>query len=352
MKTLIIPCAGKSSRFPGMRPKYLLTLPNSKLMVEAAIEKFDLSLYDRIIVTVVKKHDEAFRASQIIRSALANIPNLEICILEDFTKSASETIVKTIQAKNVKGEIVIKDSDNCVEFLHPEQNNFLVGLDLRRFKTVANIASKSFLRVNEQDIIVEVVEKQIVSSVICVGVYGVESAKDFVQAYDEIASNQHSNGGEIYISHVVSYMICSKNVVFNYVKASSYQDWGTLEEFRSVQMKSKTYFIDVDGVLLKNCGKYGLVNWDNNTTVIDDNIEVVRGLQEQGAQIIITTCRPETNRIFLTNILNEHGIYPYAMLMGLNHAPRVIINDFAPSNKYPSSSAVCIPRDGSLKDYI
>ena len=34
MKTLILPVPGRSSRFPGMRPKWLLTMPDGKLMLE------------------------------------------------------------------------------------------------------------------------------------------------------------------------------------------------------------------------------------------------------------------------------------------------------------------------------
>ena len=32
MKILLLPVAGQSARYPGMRPKWLLTMPNGKLM--------------------------------------------------------------------------------------------------------------------------------------------------------------------------------------------------------------------------------------------------------------------------------------------------------------------------------
>lgn len=46
MKTLILPVAGRSSRFPGMRPKWLLTMPDGKLMLEKAVERLDMSDYE------------------------------------------------------------------------------------------------------------------------------------------------------------------------------------------------------------------------------------------------------------------------------------------------------------------
>ena len=59
----------------------------------------------------------------------------------------------------------------------------------------------------------------------------------------------------------------------------------------------------------------------------------------------ITTSRPESYRKSLEQILNNIGIKPYAILMGLNHSTRIIINDFAPTNPYPSAVAIQSVRD-------
>lgn len=114
----------------------------------------------------------------------------------------------------------------------------------------------------------------------------------------------------------------------------------------------KTYFIDFDGVLIKNSGKFGLINWDNNDSLLMDNCLLVKQLCEKGAQIVITTSRPENYRLKVQKLLNTVGIEPYAILMGLNHAPRVLINDFAPSNPFPSAEAINIVRNSYLLDYI
>ena len=54
MNTLIIPCAGKSSRFPNMKPKYMLTHPDGKLMIEKAMENINLEVFNRVIITIAK----------------------------------------------------------------------------------------------------------------------------------------------------------------------------------------------------------------------------------------------------------------------------------------------------------
>ena len=97
MNTLIIPCAGKSSRFPNMKPKYMLTHPDGKLMIEKSIEQLNIDIFDRIIITIVKPHDEKYDAGLIMYQVFQNNPKVEVCVLDDFTSSASETIYQTIK---------------------------------------------------------------------------------------------------------------------------------------------------------------------------------------------------------------------------------------------------------------
>lgn len=351
MNTLIIPCGGRSSRFPNMKPKYMLTHPDGKLMIEKSMEYINSDVFDRVIITIVKPHDEKYEANLILHQVFQNNPKVEICVLDDFTASASETVYLTIKKMNIEGSLVIKDSDNRV-CVHIDKNikNMIVGYDLQQHRDVTNIPGKSFLIINEQNIIQDIIEKQIVSNIICLGVYCFENVSDFINAYEEMQT--HKISGEMYISHVISYMLSSDKHVFYAVMASSYDDWGTLKEWKEAQRKYRTYFVDVDGVIMKNSGKYGKTNWYNNTIILEDNVETLKKLQEEGAQIIITTSRTEEFRTDLEHKLKSIGLKPYAILMGMNHAARVIINDFAPTNPYPSGLAITLPRNSSIKDYL
>ena len=53
---LLLPVAGKSSRFPDLRPKWLLTMPNGNLMIENALEGIDTEFIDEIIVIMLEDH--------------------------------------------------------------------------------------------------------------------------------------------------------------------------------------------------------------------------------------------------------------------------------------------------------
>lgn len=350
MTTLIIPCAGQSSRFPDMKPKWMLTHPDGELMIEKALKGFDLSVFERIIITIVQPHIEKYEAELILKQVFKNNPKIELCVLDDFTSCASETVILTLDKMNVKGFFVVKDSDNHVAFSMPEKPmNAIVGYNIGKHRNIPNIPGKSFLIVNEQKIISDIVEKKIVSEEICLGVYMFEDADDFRAAYKEIKEKLFA--GEMYISHIISYIL-SKNVLFFLIEANDYEDWGTLAEWREVQRKHRTYFVDVDGILMKNCGRYGSLNWENNTQVLQENCAVIKGLQDEGGQIVITTSRTEEFKADLERMLLEQGICPYAILTGMNHAARVVINDFAPTNPYPSGLAISLPRNSNLKDYL
>lgn len=351
MRTLIIPCAGKSSRFPNMRPKWMLTHPDGRLMLDKAIDNIDKDSFDRIIVTIVKEHDEKYESSLILKQVFNNNPKIEICILDSFTRSQSETVYNTLVAMDVKGAFVVKDSDNQITAKLPDETkNFIVGYDIDIHRDVSNIPAKSFIIANEQNIILDIVEKKVVSNIICLGIYGFSDAEIFKKAYLEMTTLYSQK--EMFLSHVISRLISQKDTVFELVYADNYEDWGTLTEWQATQEKYRTYFVDVDGVLMKNCGQYGSFNWDNNEIVLEENVACLKKLQDQGGMIIITTSRPEKYRPFLEKMLSDHGVKPYAIIMGVNHARRVLINDFAPTNPYPSAVAINMPRNGNLSDYI
>jgi len=353
MSTLIIPCAGRSTRFPDMRPKWMLTHPDGKLMVEKAIEGMPLETFDRIIITIVREHSIKYEAKIVLEQVFgASVnPAVEIFELEDFTSCQAETVHKTIVEKKVTGNFVVKDSDNQVQvggFTHPE---FIVGLNVNTFDAeVYRLKSKSFLMVNDQGVVVDIIEKKIRSEHICLGVYGFDRTEKFIHAYESLLQN--GARGEIYLSHIISYLIGTKQSVYSYVEATGFEDWGTLQDWRVTQRRHATYFVDIDGVLLKNKGKYGTENWSNTLPVIEENLGVLKQLYDDGAQIVFTTCRAEKDLEGFKKMIEERGIVAHSFVTQCNHAPRIMINDFAPSNPYPSTTAINIPRDGSLKIYI
>ena len=109
MNTLIIPCAGRSSRYPNLRPKWLLTHPDGELMLEKVINGLEIKNLDRTKITIVKDQIKQYEADLILKQAFGD--QIEICVLEDYTKSQSDTVSETIKNMDVSGSFIAKDSD-------------------------------------------------------------------------------------------------------------------------------------------------------------------------------------------------------------------------------------------------
>ena len=87
MKTLLLPVAGQSARYPGMRPKWLLTMPNGKLMIEQSISKLNCNKFDKIYVIALKEHlDKYVIKKKLLASLKKNISKkIEIFSLDKNT---------------------------------------------------------------------------------------------------------------------------------------------------------------------------------------------------------------------------------------------------------------------------
>ena len=62
---IIVPCEGKSKRFPEMRPKWMLNHPDGDLMVTKAIKGLNAKPED-IIITILKEHEGVQLAATVV----------------------------------------------------------------------------------------------------------------------------------------------------------------------------------------------------------------------------------------------------------------------------------------------
>ena len=109
MKTLLLPVAGKSARYPGMRPKWLLTMPNGKLMIEQSISKLNCDKFDKIYVIALKEHlDKYVIKKKLLASLKKNISKkIEIFSLDKNTTCQAETILKFLEQKKIRSSLIL-----------------------------------------------------------------------------------------------------------------------------------------------------------------------------------------------------------------------------------------------------
>ena len=118
MKTLLLPVAGKSARYPGMRPKWLLTMPNGKLMIEQSVSRIDCEKFDKVYVIALKEHIDKYVNKKILIKSLKNniSKKVELFILKKDTSCQAETILKFLQSKKIISSFLIKDCDTFFNF--------------------------------------------------------------------------------------------------------------------------------------------------------------------------------------------------------------------------------------------
>ena len=348
MSTLILPCAGRSTRFPNSRPKWSLTHPYGELMVIQSIKGLDLNEYDKIVAVFVKEDLEQFGLRDGIIKSFENLgKNYEIVELENTTKSQSETVTRAIEKLNIQGSILVKDCDGYFNG-NFEDGNFVYVCSLQDVDKI-NAKSKSYVDVDTNGYIKTIVEKDVISSLFCCGGYSFSDASKFVKTYKKLSDLSKD---EIYISHIIYQQILDGET-FKIENVDNFKDWGTLTDWDEYKKQYKTLFIDLDGVLVENSGEYVGNIW-GTTKDLGSNKSYINKLYDSGkTRIIITTSRKSSYKDETLSQLNNLGIKFHDIIFDLLHCQRILINDFSSSNSYPTSKSVNLPRNNdNLGDYL
>jgi len=328
---IIVPAAGLSTRFPGTRPKYLLYDYSGTLMLRKALEPF-LGKYN-ITVGVLHQHVVQYDALKIIDREIGNV---NVLIIDKPTNGPAETVYKILSKIDKDVEFLVKDCDNFFDIEY-ESGNLVYTSNIKHHETLRKLSSKSFVTLNSQSLILGIVEKEIVSNHFCIGGYKFESSDKYKTAYDNILKNSNK---EIFVSHVISYLIDNGSVFIN-KDVKDFVDAGTLEDWNKYNYKP-TIFCDIDGTLVKSMHR----PYDGEYEVLTNNYNIVKREYDRGCQVIFTTARPASAEAVTRIMLHQLGFSNCKLIMGLHNAPRILINDYHPTNKYPSAISYNVKRDG------
>jgi hypothetical protein len=261
-----------------------------------------------------------------------------IVLLPEQTDSQSETVYTFLSGYDLDGFVFIKDSDGFYR-CDVEERNQVAYFDLNDMDDI-NARTKSYVDLDVNDVVTNIVEKKVISSTFSSGGYGFADAKEFCKTFEKLQDMD----GECYISHIIFEMMLSGSTFYG-TKTTDFKDWGTLDAWNKYKSQYKCLFVDIDGTLITNSSHH-FPPYTGSGEPIEDNIDLLAELHEQGkAKIILTTSRPERLRQLTIQELQTKGIPFDELVMGLPHCQRIVINDFARSNPYPSCSAINIPRN-------
>jgi len=351
MKTLIVPMAGRSSRFPNSRPKWMLTHPkNNRLMVSEAISGLNLDFFDEILFIFLAEHQSEYVFFEGFMEEMRELGLYNKCrptFLAKPTGSQSETVYQAIKKERIEGFIFIKDSDGYYECELTTTDNQVAFFDLNDMDNI-NARSKSYITIDDLGFVTNIVEKKVISSTFSSGGYGFQSAQLFCDTYKKI---RHMPG-ECYISHVIFEMMLD-GYSFSATKTSNFKDWGTKDVWMEYKKTYKTLFCDIDGTLITNSSIH-FPPYVGEGEPIQENIDYLNHLFDEGrTHIVLTTSRPEKTRQITLDELESKCVKYHQLVMGLPHSQRIVINDFASSNPYPACGSINLPRNNNnLREFL
>lgn len=341
---IIVPAAGLSTRFPKMKPKYLLFDYKHEMMLSNAVYRYK-ELGHNINIGILKEHDEKYHAKDFIQHELGE--DVNIVILDEPTRGPAETVYEIIKRSGLsQQEILIKDCDSFFDH-EIDSGNYVCVSDIIKHEVLKKLSSKSFVIANEQSIITNIIEKQVVSNTFCVGGYKFESAKAYTESYEEIC--QYT--GEIFVSDVIGRMI-DKNHLFTKKEVTNYFDVGTAQDWFEYNDKP-VIFCDIDGTLIVSQLRVGSNTYYDPPIVLENNVKLMLEYQNKGSQIIFTTSRSKSVEHITRTMLESLGFKDVYLICGLLNSRRILINDFNDANPYPRAEAVNIFRnDDVLKRFL
>jgi hypothetical protein len=343
---IIVPAAGLSSRFPGMRPKYLLYDYTGKLMLWRALAPY-LGTYN-ITIGILKEHDEKYHASEAIKYDFGGY-DVNIVVLDKETKGPAATAYQIIRKAfpfNINDSIFIKDCDSFFSPPNFDGGNAICTVELEKHPNLRNVAAKSFVACNDNDVVVDMVEKVVVSNRISVGGYLFESATEYLECVEELVHNTE----ELFVSDIIQRFL-QLGRIFIAKNVDHYVDVGTKEDWFEYNDKP-VIICDVDGTIIKNQGRVGDNHYLTDPILLLNSITRLKELENKGAQLIFMTSRSEDFRPQTEYLLSAY-FKRYQLIMGVNNSRRILINDFNETNPHPRAVAINVRRDmDELKDYL
>jgi len=109
-----------------------------------------------------------------------------------------------------------------------------------------------------------------------------------------------------------------------------------------------TFFIDIDGTLLRHYGnlsrQHGPFDFYD---MLPETLNFINQVEIDGGKIILTTGRKESMRSVTEETLSKLGIFYDQLIMGCNRGPRILVNDLKPSSNLKTAFAFT-PKRNSL----
>lgn len=337
MHTLLLTCAGESSRFPNYGPKWTLTHPSGHIMAVEAIR--GMHGFGQLIVAIRAEHVGKYRPAEVLQAfqnsrahseRIRNPYDIEVQVVPN-TKTPVETVRAALnQTRFTVNSFTVKDCDNY--FLSPvvtHCHNVAVG-DLQ-MPFQGSTHNKSYALLDQDGKVVKLREREVVSRWFCCGAYTWTSVLSF---------RKHAENYHTHLSDVMSATAIHERV--ETVEAVNYLDWGTRQDWERFCADYQTLFVDIDGTLLTAGSEYFEPLWHQAKPLVENWKWLANQYHTGKVHVVLTTSRPTKYEDLTRNQLKNLPFH--RLLMGLPNARRTLINDYVPGRP-ATARAILLPRN-------
>lgn len=208
MLNIVIPMAGAGSRFAKAGyadPKPLIPVHGIP-MIKVVIDNLKPSREHRFIFICQREHVELYGLTEKLNNWA---PNCSIVELDGLTEGAACTVLHAKHFIDSDSPLMIANSDQYIDL---DIDHYLSKLDSENLDGLimtmtANDPKWSFVGLAKNDLVTNVVEKQVISNEATVGIYNYAHGKDFVRAAEAMIDKDERVNNEFYVAPAYNQLI-------------------------------------------------------------------------------------------------------------------------------------------------
>lgn len=298
--SLILSAAADRPEYAAMPPYWLDRHPTGSLLILESMRGFPLEQFDTVYIAILKKHERQYAIRSLLEKNIRELAlenKLRIVEIDQATKNQPETVARTIRSEGITGNFVVKDIDNFFDY-SPIPGNSVAIFPLDGLRRV-NPSDKSYVLLDDNQYIVNIIEKKIISRYFSAGAYAFEDAELFLRYYDRLEGYK-----PLYMSHLIYAMLLDR-IPFRPVKVKNYVDWGTEDDWHAFKKQYCTLLVPLSAVLQDETAEAAV----SSGTVLDHNRKVLSRVHDNGkARIILMTAQGEEMRELILQELDRANV--------------------------------------------
>lgn len=210
-KILIIPAAAYAEINEQFIPEIFKINDTGRMNIISNMIDLPLSDFDKIYIVVNQRIDEIYNIENMLNVQLKNeeFDDKTCIVVVKNTRNVVDTVLQTVeQIPYSKFGVFIKDADASFNITELNNENTVYTYKLEDVKEI-NPSSKSYVSTTSDDVVLNIIEKRVISSEFCVGGYYFNDIKKFIDLCECV-----SEYDKLYLSNVIYYDILRNGEIY------------------------------------------------------------------------------------------------------------------------------------------